>query len=359
MQILKSIKERLSRIAIISLLMILISNNSISSEPAALFRSDEVIRMEIRSDFFNLINDRTENSEYQDAELKYLTADKKSLILKVKIMTRGHFRRNPDNCSFPPLYINFKKSEVKNTVFENQDKLKLVTPCQGEDDLVEEYIIYKLYNRVTDMSLRVRLVKVSYYDTGAGKKLFERYSFFIENPEQAAIRNNAGIIEKNLTPFDLDTENYKKMTIFQYLIGNVDWNVEMGRNVIFMQPDDTAKAPCVVPYDFDFSAFVNAHYTLPVGVAEDIVANRRRYIGLCFPYVQLVSVFDLYNKLRPTFETIIEKQKAIPASDRDQLLEFLNDFYTVIDDEDLAGIMIQKSCRTPDRKNPYGNRMTK
>lgn len=355
MQFIRSIKGRFSTIAIDSLLMILISNNLFSSEPAVLFRSDEVIRMELRSDFFNIKNDYTENSEYQDAELKYIAPDKQPVTLNVKIMTRGHFRRNPDNCSFPPLYINFKKSEVKNTIFENQDKLKLVTPCQGEDDLVEEYLIYKLYNRVTDMSLRVRLVKVLYYDTSSGKKLFERYSFFVENPEQAATRNNARISEKKLTPFDLDIGNYNKMTIFQYLIGNVDWNIEMRRNVILMQPDDTAKVPFAVPYDFDFSAFVSAHYTLPRGTAEDIVGERRRYIGLCFPYVQLISVFDLYNKLRPTFETIIEKQKTIPASDRNHLLKFLNDFYTVINDEDVATIVFQKSCQTRDPKNPHVN----
>ncbi|MBI5008693.1 MAG: hypothetical protein HZB98_03385 [Bacteroidia bacterium] len=124
------------------------SANLIADEPDLLFMSDEVIKIELRSDFTRIIGDRTEFKEYQPAELEYQLKGGDKVILAVSIKARGNFRLNPDNCSFPPLMINFEKSNVSNTLFANQGKVKLVTPCQNEEDLLEEYMLMRLKGRI-------------------------------------------------------------------------------------------------------------------------------------------------------------------------------------------------------------------
>lgn len=313
-----------------------ISFAGLSARTDTLFQDEEILKIELRSDFSKIQGDRTENSEYQSAELFYYPEDGDPVRFEVRIMSRGNFRRDPDNCRFPPLFINFKKSEVKNTVFDSQDKLKLVTPCQNETDVVKEYTIYKMYNMVTDYSLRVRLARILYFDTSTNRKLFERSSFFIEDEDHAARRNNAHVVEKILTPFDLNRENVKRMSVFQYLIGNKDWFITSRKNIVIMQPDDSAKAPYAVPYDFDFAAFVNAGYTKPKGVPDDKLATRRVFKGICLPRFEIYESLDFYNKLRLSFEAIIKKQKLLPNYNRSELLIYIDSFYTLIENPDLV-----------------------
>ncbi len=182
-QLIYSLQSKLLKISVCTLPFIHLTNPSLASKTDSLFLSDDVIKMELRTDFSTIEKDRAGNPIYHDGELIYSSPDGETKKLSVQIRARGNFRRNPANCNFPPLFVNFKKSEVKNTIFDNQDRLKLVTPCQGEEDLVEEYTVYKMYNQVTDMSLKVRLVKIQYFDTSLDKKLFEKYSFFLEDGE--------------------------------------------------------------------------------------------------------------------------------------------------------------------------------
>jgi hypothetical protein len=242
--------------------------------------------------------------------------------------------------------VNFKKIEVKNTLFDNQGKLKLVTPCQNDEDVIKEYLIYKMYNQVTDLSMKVRLVKVLYFDTGRGKELFEKYSFFIEEKEQVAGRNNAFVKDKFITPFDLNSENARRMSVFQYIIGNRDWYFTTRHNLVLMQPDDTTLAPFAVPYDFDFSGFVNADYTKPKGVPEELLAKRRVYKGICYSTDEFNDVFKFYRGLRPAFESIINNMELIPKNSRKQLLEYLKYFYKVIESEKLIKQEFMDVCET-------------
>ncbi len=190
MNLIYHIRSGLLKFTVFILSFIYITNSATAGMVDSLFRSDEIIRMELRSDFSAIQEERTENPEYHDGELIYYTPGAEPVRLSVKVMARGNFRLNPANCNFPPLFVDFKKNEVTGTVFENQNRLKLVTPCQLEEDLIDEYAIYKLYNQVTDLSLKVRLVKILYFDTGIKKKLFEKHSFFIEDKDHAAERNN-------------------------------------------------------------------------------------------------------------------------------------------------------------------------
>jgi len=325
---------------------ILSINTALADKTDSLFRSDIIINLELRSDFSAIQVDRVENPQYHTGELIYRAPDGNTTKFSVQVMARGGFRRNPTNCNFPPLTLNFKKNEVRNTLFDNQDKLKLVTPCQYDRDVIDEYLIYKMYNKVTDRSFKVRLVKVLYFDTGKGKKLFEKYSFFIEHEDQVAERNNSFEIDKVLTPYDIDRETFKKMAFFQYMIGNRDWFITSRRNVVLMQPNDTTKAPYAIPYDFDFAAFVNANYTYPKNVPTEYLATRRVFKGICYEPAEYTEVFAYYKSLRPVFESVIKNMVLIPRSVKEQNITYLNSFYNIIENNSLVKQEFIDKCET-------------
>ena len=316
---------------------LVIGSESSALSPAtdSLFLSGEVIRMELRCDYGALEKDRTANPQYRDGTLKYKNPDGTEVRLKVKVMVRGNFRRNPDNCNFPPLAINFKKDEVENTLFENQNKLKLVTTCQYDRYVVDEYLIYKMYNLVTERSFKVRLVNIDYFDTVKGRKLFTGYSFFIEDEDRVAERNNSTEVKKLMTPYALESESFRKMAFFQYMTGNKDWYVTSQRNLVLMQPNDSTQLPYAVPYDFDFSAFIDADYTKPRNVPDNYLASRRVYKGLCYTLAEYNDVINYYKALRPQIDALIDEIPHVSKSDKTGHHSYIDSFFEIVADNDL------------------------
>jgi hypothetical protein len=315
-------------------------------KPDSLFRSDEVVHIELKSDFTAILNERTVEPVIHKGTLTYKSIDGKNVKFNVEVTSRGNFRRDPANCDFPPLLINFSKKGTKNTLFDKQDKLKLVTPCKLDRDVIQEYLVYKMYNLVTEKSLNARLVSISYFDTGKNKKLFEKYSFFIEDEDHAAKRNNAMEIKKVLTPFDLDSVIFRKMVFFQYMIGNKDWYVTSRKNIVMMQPADLSGAPYPVPYDFDFAGFVDADYTRPAGVPRKFLEARRVFKGICYNDNEINETINYFKSLRPAFESLIRNMNLLPRYSQTEKLSYIREFYSTVDDlRDIRDIVLAE-CET-------------
>jgi hypothetical protein len=312
----------------------------------SLFKSEEIIQLELRADFSAIQEDRQEDPNSYDGELIQYEGETEVGRFTIKVKPRGNFRLNPTNCKFPPLLVNFKKGEVKNTLFDNQNKLKLVTPCQLEEDVFEEYLIYKMYNLVSDVSHRVRLANILYYDTGRDKKVFERTSFFIEDEDHVAERNDGFERDSFITPFDLNEDNVKKLGVFQFIIGNKDWYITSRHNIVIVQPNDTTQAPYALPYDFDFASFVNADYTKPKGVPDEMLENRRVYKGLCYSSEEFYEIFDFYKELRPEFEALIMNMEGISKFSRKQAVRYIDYFYEVTESNQLFTQEFLEQCKT-------------
>jgi hypothetical protein len=336
----------LTKICLLTLLFFLRAGILSAETSDSLFLSDEILNLELRSDFSAIEKSRTGEPQYFEGELVCFPAGSPSVKFPVKVSVRGQFRRNPEICSFPPLFLKFKEKEVRNTIFDNQDKLKLVTPCQDEEDVIEEYIVYRMYNQVTDMSMKVRLAKILYFDTSTGKELFEKYSFFIEDKDQVASRNGAVLEKGFLTPFALEKDNYMKMALFEYMIGNKDWYVTSKKNVVIMQSADPPIELEAVPYDFDLSGFIDAVYGNPPGVPDYRLVDPRIYRGLCNTNEEFNRTFEFFRKLKPVFESVINSQELIPKYKRRQLIRYIGQFYSVIDNERLFRREILSVCQT-------------
>src|SRR5436190_9005990 len=160
--------------------------------------------------------------------------------LQVNLRTRGNIRRQTGMCASVPLSIEFVKPDVKRTVFDGQNKLKLVVNCnEGHrfDQLVLlEYLAYRLHNVMTPHAFRVRLALATYVDSKSGRTLSTHNAVFIEDDDDVAARMDGRAVETPGLLFkDFDQESLTMMTVFQYMIGNPDYSISGQHNVRLVQ----------------------------------------------------------------------------------------------------------------------------
>jgi hypothetical protein len=279
-----------------------------------------------------LFNDRADNGLYHPLVLTYKGPDSNEVTINLRGKTRGNFRRQKTNCTYPPILLNFTKKEHKPSLFDKQDKVKLVTPCAGDNYVVREYLVYKLYNLITPKSFRARLARVTFDDVEK-KKETSFYSFLLEEDEQMAQRNGSKILEvKNVNGENTETETFLKMAMFQYMIGNTDWSVSFLHNIRVLS-FDMKSVPSVVPYDFDHSGIVNAPYALPPEQLQLSSTQERRFRGYCITdWKTLDEVVATYNRLKPDIYKVYTSCTLLDAKYVKATTRFLDDFYETIND---------------------------
>ena len=317
-----------------------------------LFDSDEIMEFTLAGDLNSVFKDRGEDPEYHAAFINYMV-DNDTFNIPLKIKTRGHFRKISANCNYPPILLNFAKSSTPtNSVFYGQDKMKLVTPCRGEQYVIHEYLVYKLYNLITPKSLRARLVKVIFQDSLKNKSSDPYYGILLEEEDQMATRNQSISVDRiGMLPETTQREDFLKMAIFQYMIGNTDWSVQYLQNIILIS-DDSTSLPSVVPYDFDHAGIVKAPYAKPAEELKLSSTRERRYRGYCIPEMdQFTGVFNLFNQLKNDFYAVYTENPLLSSSYQKQTLKFLDQFFETINDPKKA----QKEFSYPCNKYGTGN----
>jgi hypothetical protein len=263
------------------------SNPSGKSGKFAMFGSDEVLDISLAFDITGFMK-KTKNLNSFDGLLTIHTAPDDSISRDVTIKHRGVFRY--ENCDFPPIELNFKKSLKAYSDTGKIKKLKLVTHCesgsQSDDYILREYLVYKLFNVLTDSSFRVRLFRATYTDTNIKKsrKPIKQYGIFIEPKEIMAARTNCILVSsKNLNQKNIEPVVMDRVAIFSYMIAHWDWSVPGQHNIVVMKSLklDQSQNGIAVPYDFDLTGVVNAAYavTSPELGLKNI--RERRFFGIC------------------------------------------------------------------------------
>ena len=112
----------------------------------------EVLQVELESDFETL-KSNPQSKEAEMATLSFKDQDGQQRTFNVELKLRGAFRRI--RCTdFPPIKLNFKKSDLKAAGLATFDDMKLVTQCLEGDDTAKELLL-KEY-RSTDNAARKR-----------------------------------------------------------------------------------------------------------------------------------------------------------------------------------------------------------
>lgn len=295
-----------------------------------LFDKEEVLPFTLSGNIRALFNDRGDKAIYHPLVLTYKSGDSSVVTINLRAKTRGNFRRNSQNCSYPPILLNFARKEAKPSLFQQQDKLKLVVPCRGEEYVIREYLVYKLYNLLTPKSYKARMVHVTFDDTEK-KKATTFYGILLEEDEQMAKRNGMTIMERKMLPGEsTETEVFLKMAVFQYMIGNTDWSVPYLHN-IRMIAFDSLSVPYVVPYDFDHAGIVGAPYAVPAEQLALSSTRERRFRGYC---ITDIKAFDetiaTFNRLKNDFYKVYTDCTLLDKRYITATTKFLDQFYDTI-----------------------------
>ncbi len=226
-----------------------------------LFDTDDILDISLRFDI-NKYKRFKSDTLYLPAVLTYHLSETDSVVKNIKVRARGNIRRT-SICDFPPLMLNFKVKDSFDSEFSGINKLKIVPYCRVgfEQYVLKEYLVYKLFNVVTEYSLRVRLFRITYLNTAKEKKPLTQYGFAIEPVEILERRTGTREVEGRLTQRDLRQDMLDKVAVFNYMIGNTDWSVPIHHNVIILQDalNLYPKENMIVAYDFDYSGLVNTN----------------------------------------------------------------------------------------------------
>lgn len=327
--------------------LLLLASTAVSGSP--LFEDDSIVEIRLSGPLTTLI----ENKEDRDQHPFVLHIDDTNIDVKVRI--RGNSRIV--FCQFPPLRLNFSRRGTKNTVFAGQDKLKLVTHCRDDNlrsanNVLDEYLAYRLFNLMSKASFRVRLFRITYEDTDGKLKGLDRahYGFVIEPDKELAARLGGKPAKISGVYYSRLEENHTAlMYVFQYLIGNTDWSLVRAttsdtccHNLSLIDVDKTLYT---VPYDFDLSGLVNARYAKPDPSARISRVTQRIYRGYCKSPIQ--SIETALQKVRTLRDDILAVAEDAPALEEGYTkwrVTFLERFFAEAEDEEKLLRRFDRQC---------------
>lgn len=293
-----------------------------------LMHYQEVLELTLETDLEHLKNNRTFD-EYQPAVIQFKDGSGIDQIWQGKVKLRGRFRRV--HCSdIPPLKLKFKKSDLAAKGLAAFNDMKLVPQCiedeqAAQDFLKREYLAYKMYSTISDYSYRVQMLRITYIDSNTGKK-DKQWAFLIEDTAQLRDRLQANTVEQqfNIEQERFNREALKQVALFQYMIGNSDWSLHGSRNVKMLEINGQIVP---VPYDFDFSGFVNASYAVPNPNYLMTSTQDRIYLGFLSDLDDIYSHLTEFRDLRDALYTVIQTAKICNASSRADMQRYLDSFY--------------------------------
>ena len=298
-----------------------------------LFNSEDILDITLSGNIHGLMGQRIENDNYFPMTISFKEKGIKQAV-PVRVKTRGHYRLSRGNCTYPPLLLNFSKERsAGGSLFDGLNKVKLVTPCRGEKYVIHEYLVYKLYNLVTDKSLRARLVRVTYEDSVKSKQRDRVFGILLEEDDEMAMRHNCVVVgTKAVRPEQTTREDFLKLAVFEYMIGNTDWSVQYLQNIKLIGPD-TLNNLTAVAYDFDHAGIVRAPYARPAEELDLSTTLTRRYRGYCVQDMSdFADVFSHFNSLKEEIYNVYKKCVILEESYVKSTVKYLDGFYATIND---------------------------
>jgi hypothetical protein len=296
------------------------------------FTDPSILQAGLVTQMGKLLGRKAQGKNTLTARFIYKMPDSSSIDQQILVEARGHFRR--ENCYIPPLKFIFNKKD--STTMSCLQSLKLVSVCKSQFDysqyLLKEFLVYKIYNLLTEKSFRVRLLDLEYKDSSGKKRPMHNYAFFIEDAKEMARRNNC----KEWTKGRPHTEqtNRRQMTLlalFEYMIGNTDWAVPVRHNIkTIISKDNITEKPFSVPYDFDYCGLVNAEYAIPDEILNITSVVERVYRGFPRSMEELNEVLTIFNEQKENIYSLINGFELLNSTNKKRMINYLEEFYSVI-----------------------------
>lgn len=311
---------------------------------AVFFNSPDPVEITLVSDFKRLKSKRQKKA-YQPATVTFTLPGNEPITEQIELAARGENRRI--TCVMPPVILNFKNPKAPK--LSTLKKMKLVSGCApnslNEELVLKEYLVYKMYNMLTDFSFGVRLSKVTFKDVLNKTKEYSQYGFLIEDVDAMAKRNGCREYEKPVLNGGMTDQQQMTITsMFQYMIGNTDWSLPNKHNLRFVQLlTDTISYPYIVPYDFDYCGLVNAPYAIPQPEFGIEKVTDRFYRGMARAKEEVDPVIQLFKEKRPFMTALIQNFTLLRKSVREDMIYYLDSFYKDLDDKRKVTYIFEKA----------------
>lgn len=320
-----------------------------AKQPKPLFAASDPIRIAIQGPLETLIHNRS------SAAVAGTLTDPAGQQLPVSLSARGITRRSSEICDFPPLLVRFTAPPPATSLFAGQKKLKLVTHCRDsagfQQNLLLEYSAYKIYNLLTPRSFLVRLADVDYRGAD-GRPIVSRVGYFLEDLGDLAKRNGLKQTHaRTMIPAsDLSPTDAARYALFQDMIANHDWSMRAGpagktccHNAELIGPLGPGMT-IPVPYDFDFSGFVDAPYATPPDELHISSVRQRVYRGYCADNAQAIEVARQMRDARPQLAAAVTSTPGLDPQRASKAIRFLDGFFTDIATDDAVSSKLLRRC---------------
>ncbi len=325
------------------------TGNSEDKSSFGLFNEDKPLETTLVFDLASYIRNKPKDG-YLKANITFHLTGKDSVNREIRLKTRGIFRKS--YCYYPPIELNFKKVDFGFTDLDNISKLKMVLPCRAgianEKYILKEYLVYKLYNVLTDTSFRVRLLKLTCVDSEKRKKSYSQYSFLIEPIEMLTARTNSVQVKSktlnqaNITPGIMD-----RLAIFNYMIGNFDWSVPGQHNLKIIKPlvIDSAQRGVAIPYDFDWTGIVDASYAVPAEFIGVDNVRQRLFLGICRDRKVYENDLKEFISKKNEFYRVINDFEYLDTRDKKGIINYLDEFFDNLEGKNNVVDIFLRSCK--------------
>jgi len=333
-------QKRVFAVLIIVLLQLQLPAQDKGNKSFGLFENEEILNISLHFDIDTYLKEKPEEDRL-DARLTIYTGKSDSISREIKVSARGNFRRR--NCVFPPVMLYLKNLETGYSDLDDLGKVKLVSHCKDEElydtYIMREYIIYKLYNLVTDFSFRARLLNINYYDSVSDSLYANKLGFIIEPVNTLEDRFGVDEIEDiEIRPESIEMELLMKLAVFQYMIANSDWFIDTMHNLKIFGDEDKLENLIAVPYDFDYTGWVNTYYAYPredLGL-EDI--RDRAFYGPTRTEDEYRAILDYYLELEDKIIDTIKDFQYLKGHERNDLVRYVRSFYRLYRGDELLKI---------------------
>jgi len=329
---------------------ILECTGQIKSEKKAsnsLFDETKPLKITLSTDFQRLLNDTSATDDYLPAILVEYEDKGKKTEYAVKVKAAGNTRLNENICDFPLIRLNFKKSELENTSFAGQDKVKLITHCRDDADfenyVVLEYLAYKSYGILTAFSYKVRLVNITYLDISGNYPETTKTAFFVESDENMASRVGGKISDKKIWSADSCQQDLVSLlTVFEFMIGNTDWWINTRHNINIIELSNGNLIP--IPYDFDYSGLVNTPYSVPSKLLPIAEVRQRFLKGECMGIEYYQPAINTYLARKDVILNLLADETLLDRRSQKAATNYFEDFYRIIESPKQFNDYIKTGC---------------
>jgi Fe-S-cluster formation regulator IscX/YfhJ len=126
----------------------------------------------------------------------------------------------------------------------------------------------------------------------------------------------------------LDQPSLLFMSLFQYMIGNSDYSILKLHNVMILRDAKSVRFP--VPYDFDYSGLVDAHYAIPAKELGLASVRDRLYRGPCKTDAEVEQALEPFRKRQAELLALPASLPDFDDGHRRNAEKYLNEFFELI-----------------------------